>query len=134
MLAIHQYPPGPQEWSQAPAYCAPEMVQSLAADSLPDDRSGHDSPQLTFGLWDWSWAQSTPIKLQEHLLAVSTPITCPGVAVESPTGKTLKTKDQPLHLCTSPTKGIASNQYMLRKEATEAIKLKTAFYAIIVLI
>ena len=45
MLAIHQYPPGPQEWSQAlhTASCVPEMVKSGVV-MIPH--------QLTFGLWD----------------------------------------------------------------------------------
>lgn len=82
-----------------PAYCAPEMVQSLAADSLPDDRSGHDSPPTHIWTLGLVLGPSQHLsKLQEHLLAVSTPIMCPGVAVESPTGKSLKAKDQPLHL------------------------------------
>ena len=119
MVAIHQYPPGPQEWSQA--WILPPVPQKWYSHLLltPFQMLGvvMISHQLTFGLWDWSWALVNTCPNSKSVCELSL---LPSCALELQLSHPLERalRPRPSHcICTSPTKGIASNQYMLRKEA-----------------
>lgn len=118
MLAIHQYPPGPQEWSQA-LHTVPQKwyshllltpFQMIGVVMIPH--------QLTFGLWDWSWALVNTYPNSRSTCQLSLHPSCAQeLQLSHPLARALRPRTSHC-ICTSPTKGIASNQYMLRKEAT----------------
>ena len=99
-------PPVPQKWY---SHLLLTPIQVLGVVTIPQ--------QLTFGLWDWSCALVNTCPNSTSACELSLLLSCAlELQLSHPLARALRPRTS-LCICTSPTKEIASNHYMPRKEA-----------------